>query len=378
MKMEQLQWTPDSWKRTRGETLGEAADLVLAFGSREAISIVENFQYLRREFPNANILSCSSSGEILGSRVWDDTISATAIQFANVQMEICQVRVDNTSESLAAGKRLVSKIPSENLKWILVLSDGNKVNGSELLKGIHTNLQIDVPVTGGLAGDADRFQKTLVGINEAPKEGNIIAIAFYGDKLKIGHGSVGGWDPFGPERLITKSKQNVLYELDGKSALELYKKYLGPEAEQLPSSALLFPLSIKLANNPDPIVRTILTIDEKEQSMTFAGDMPEGVYARLMRANFDRLIDAASFAANKSLNQLQGPPELALLISCVGRKLVLGQRVDEEVESIENLFGKRTYLTGFYSYGEISPMVRSGTCELHNQTMTITTLSEEE
>jgi hypothetical protein len=215
-----------------------------------------------------------------------------------------------------------------------------------------------------------------------PMEGVVSVLGLYGDALRVGFGSLGGWDPFGPERQVTKSKANILYELDGKPALELYRKYLGEEhTDRLPAAALLFPLAIR---NVTPgverevrLVRTVLSIDDREQSMTFAGDVPEGIYARLMKANFERLIDGASGAARKSYESLGGShPELAILISCVGRKLVLKQRTEEEVEGVESVLGKRTALAGFYSYGEISPTARCESCELHNQTMTITTLSE--
>jgi hypothetical protein len=234
-----------------------------------------------------------------------------------------------------------------------------------------------VAITGGLAGDADRFQETIVSLNDDCRSGNIAAVAFYGSNLRVGHGSKGGWDSFGPDRKITTASANVLYELDGKSALQLYKEYLGELANDLPSTALLFPLALRSRKDSQPLVRTILGINEVEQSMTFAGDMPIGSYARLMRANFDRLIDAASVAANDTLSQVENQQtELAILISCVGRKLVLNQRVDEEVESVRHMLGKEAVITGFYSYGEISPLAKSMKCELHNQTMTITTLSE--
>lgn len=95
-----------------------------------------------------------------------------------------------------------------------------------------------------------------------------------------------------------------------------------------------------------------------------------------MKANFDRLIDGAVGAAKTSLDILGGPPEFAILISCVGRKLILQQRVEEELEGIRDVFGQQTVTTGFYSYGEISPAIPGAVCELHNQTMTITAFSE--
>lgn len=271
---------------------------------------------------------------------------------------------------------IASAFDPENMKNILIFSDGHRVNGSELVRGLQEHLPEVVIITGGLAGDGSRFEKPLVGMNEIPIEGRVAAIAFYGDSLSVTFGSAGGWDSFGPERLITRSKKNILFELDGKPALDIYKLYLGEYAGELPGSGLLFPLCIRSAGSEKLIVRTILGIDEEEKSLIFAGDMPENAYARLMKANFDRLIEGASVAAQNSIEKDLHKPELAILISCVGRKLLLGQRIEEEVEIIRALYGSGTCLSGFYSYGEISPTSDFGSCELHNQTMTITTFSE--
>jgi hypothetical protein len=260
---------------------------------------------------------------------------------------------------------------------VFVLSDGLQVNGSELVGGLASALPPHVSITGGLSGDGDRFESTLVVLDGVAMRGAVGAIGLYGDAIRVGYASLGGWDPFGPERLITRAEGNVLYELDGQSALALYKRYLGDHAAELPSSGLLYPLSLRIRDEDVPVVRTILAVDEEHQSMTFAGDVPVGSYARLMKANFDRLIDGAAGAA-KTTREAVGDanPELAILISCVGRKLVLKQRVEEEVESVRDVLGASATFTGFYSYGEISPFTPNAKCELHNQTMTITTLSE--
>jgi hypothetical protein len=234
-----------------------------------------------------------------------------------------------------------------------------------------------VAVTGGLAGDGERFQQTIVSCDGQTVDGAVAVVGFYGDRLRIGYGSMGGWDAFGPERLVTRSDGNILYELDGGSALELYKSYLGPHAKGLPSSGLLFPLSLRGDPGSPRLVRTILGVDEMQGSLIFAGDIPEGGYAQLMKANVDRLIDGAHGAAGACHDALgQNAPDLAVLISCVGRKLVMKQRVEEEVESVRDVLGAAARLTGFYSYGEIAPFLTSAKCELHNQTMTITTFAE--
>ena len=322
-------------------------------------------------------MGCTTAGEISGTQVFDSALVLTAIAFEHSSIKGASVRLCDAGNSLAAGERLASMLEEEGLVHAFVLSDGLNVNGTELVEGLTRHLPVSITVTGGLAGDGDRFMTTLVAWDAPPETGTVAILGLYGERLKVGYGSMGGWDPFGPERLITRSTGNVLYELDGKSALELYKQYLGEHASGLPASGLLFPLCIRTTEREAGVVRTILAINEDEQSMTFAGDIPEGGYARFMKANFERLIDGATGAALTSYEAIGSvTPDLAILISCVGRKLVLRQRIEEEVESVRDILGSTTTLTGFYSYGEISPFTPGAKCELHNQTMTITTISE--
>jgi hypothetical protein len=275
------------------------------------------------------------------------------------------------------GQLLAEQLLAPELVHVFVLSDGLKVNGSELVSGLSELLPPGVALTGGLCGDGPRFEQTHVCVNRFEPGARVVALGFYGSQLRIGMGSLGGWDPFGPERRVTRSVANVVYELDGKPALDLYEQYLGEHASGLPASGLLFPLMVRSQRDQAGVVRTILAIDRDQRSLTFAGDVPTGHFARLMRANFDRLVEGAAGAAQNCQQALSGrPAQLAILISCVGRKLVLKQRIEEEVEAVQRILGNEPVLAGFYSYGEISPFTPSARCELHNQTMTITTFSE--
>lgn len=379
MQTEQKRWSKSTeWENGKPGGLEASAQLVLIFGGTSVLEKTAVLDTIFDAYPEAVILGCTTAGEIHGVEVTDDTIVTTAIHFEHTTVKGTQTEVKAIEESYDAGKRLAKDLDKEGLRHVFVLSDGLKVNGSELVRGLNDHLPADITVTGGLSGDGARFEETRVLFNGAPTRDTIAIIGFYGDRLKIGYGSLGGWDPFGPERLITKSKANILYELDGKSALELYKNYLGEHASGLPATGLLFPLAIRTSGSKKQIVRTILAIDDDTQSMIFAGDVPEGHYAQLMKANFDRLVDGAIGAAKTSYEAIgSNSPELAILISCVGRKLVLKQRIEEEVEGVRDVLGNDTALTGFYSYGEISPFTPNARCELHNQTMTITTLRED-
>ena len=361
-----------------GLALPADADLLLVFGARALLQSESLFPALRTACPDAVIAGCSTAGEICGTEVHDDSLVITAVNFVATRVALISATLEQAADSRQAGATLSAQLLGEQLRHVLVLSDGLAVNGSELVQGLRTSLPAGVNVTGGLAGDGPDFGATVVIADAPAASRRIAAIGFYGERLRVGYGSLGGWDAFGPERLITRAEGNTLFELDGESALSLYKTYLGKQAEDLPSSGLLFPLALHLSDADTYVVRTILGIDEGAQSMTFAGDMPVGARAQLMKANFNRLVDGAIGAAEDTLTQLDGhAPELAILISCIGRKLVLQQRIEEETEGVAEVLGPRTTLTGFYSYGEIAPHSALTRCELHNQTMTVTTFSEE-
>jgi hypothetical protein len=387
MKVEQWQWSQSKgWTPPLSATRDESAQLLLVFGAPTALQSAEIADALRKLSPQALVLGCSTAGEICGTNVADDSVVVTAVQFECSQVRAAHVSVSATAGSLQAGEQLGRSLPhivqtdggaGEKLTHVLVLSDGSSVNGSDLVRGMLNCLPADVTVTGGLAGDGARFGETLVFREGVPQSDVIAAVGLYGSRLKVGYGSMSGWDPFGPERLVTRSRGNILLELDGRPALSLYKQYLGEHAHGLPATGLLFPLSLRMKQGGPPLLRTILAVNEQEQSMTFAGDVPEGASARLTKANVERLIDGAAGAARTSLDGTGGlAPQLAILISCVGRKLVLKQRVEDEIDSVREVLGAGAALAGFYSYGEIAPFERGASSELHNQTMTISTFAE--
>ncbi|PKP46888.1 MAG: hypothetical protein CVT94_13220 [Bacteroidetes bacterium HGW-Bacteroidetes-11] len=379
MKSEQSIFSETTgWQRKSDNTLSKKSQLVFLFGSRDLLKKQEHINFVKESYPAAQIVGCSTSGEIFQEEVFNNNIICTAVWFEHTIIEIAKESIGSMGDSFNVGKRLATKLEKDNLVHVMVLSEGLNINGSELTKGINDQLNNRISVTGGLAGDQGLFSETVIVHNQRGKKNLVIAIGFYGERLKVGYGSMGGWDSFGVDREVTKSNANVLYELDGQPALELYKRYLGAHAAYLPASALLFPLSLRLQDSNISLVRTVLSVNEKDGSMVFAGDIPQGEYVRLMKANFDRLVDGANGAAEMSKISLQDSgADLAILISCVGRKLVLKQRVEEELEAIREVIGEGVTTTGFYSYGEICPIKPfEQHCELHNQTMTITLFKE--
>ena len=364
------------WISPLPAALNGTRSLVLAFGSSKFGPDEVAFADLRRAFPDSVVVGCSTSGQIVGSSLSDHSLAVAAFRFQRAQVRSAVAPVRDASDSRRAGAFLAEQLDGPELRAIMVYSDGLHVNGTELTQGLTSKLRREVVVTGGLAGDGMDFKHTWVLHAGHPLEGVVVGVGLYGASLRIGHGCRGGWDAFGPERVVTRSRGNVLYELDGQPALPLYKRYLGELAAGLPSTALLFPLSIRATRTDSmTLVRSILGVDEAAQSLTFAGDIPQGWVAQLMRANFERVIGGATHSAQVATGA-DPHPCLCVAISCVGRRVVLGERTEEELDAAMSALPPGSAQVGFYSYGEISPAGVSS-CELHNQTMTLTTIREE-
>ena len=354
------------------------ADLLLVFGDIAHFTAPGFHASLRQAFPDALLLGCTSAGEITANGVDDGTCTVTAVKFDQTRLKQASTRLASMDESFAAGERLGKQLAADPLKAVLVFGPGVQINGSALVNGISSVIGDNIPITGGLAGDGGAFKETFTIGPDGVASDQIIAVGLSGEGLCFSHGSFGGWEPFGPARKVTRSEGNILYELDGEPALEIYRRYLGEHAKDLPASGLLFPFAM-LGEDHTAIglIRTILGIDEASGSLILAGEINPDGYLRLMHASTDKLVDGAETAAEAAANMPQGAGQsLGILVSCVGRKLVMGDRVDEEVEAVADVFGNASVLSGFYSYGEISPFAAGSSCKLHNQTMTITFLSE--
>lgn len=377
MKIETLKYENKQWQIDENILDRNKIDIVFIFGDRESIKEKETYASLRKIYADAHIVGCSSSGNILGDELSEASIVGTAISFvtSNVQVAVKDFLTTDNQESIA--KELIEELPKEKLKHIFVLSDGLNMNGSFLAKGANDAVDSTVSITGGLAGDGMEFKETWVVANDVAKQNRLVAVGFYGDDLVASAGCYAGWEEFGIFRRITKSTGNIVYEIDGEPALDLYKKYLGEYAKQLPSTGLEFPFNVKEEKDSVAVIRSVLAIDEESKSLIFAGDVLEGSYARLMKSDIDGLIDGSEMAAS-SINQHNESDALGLVVSCVGRRVVLNQLTEEELEVISETLGKNVQLTGFYSYGELAPHSNEIlSCQLHNQTMTLTVIYED-
>ncbi len=358
-----------------------SANLVLAFGSIKRFNEGKLQGFLKSRYPTAQVIGCTTSGEISPNGVFDDSIQITAIQWEKTVQRVAQTKMSGMQSSFEAAAGLAKQLKADSLRTVIVISDGLNVNGSELLKGFQSVLG-EIPIVGGLAGDGGAFVKTLQLYNDTVSDNLVIAVGLYGPALITASGALGGWKPYGPPRTVTKSEKNVVFEMDGKPALPLYRMYIGEAfSKGLPGTGLKFPLAVIEEGKRDvEKIRTLLAIDTKNNSLTFAGNVEEGETVRLCQTNHDRLVDGAGAAANLVMDGLSANKTnqtgLALCVSCVGRKGVMAELVGDEIKLVQQILGPQTSLTGFYSYGELAPRPNTTDSVLHNQTMTIGYLSE--
>jgi len=380
MQIETLELVNDRFQLIESNSLQNfSAHVVFIFGDENFFKEPKYYLELKKRYPNAHLLGCSSSGNVLGVEISHAPITATAVQFKTSSVRLLKLDLEpfqDESQLETQLSNVVKGLNHKGLKHLFILSNRLYVNGSELVTVL--NKVSPVSITGGIAGGADFSAETWIVADDVPKNNLIAMLGFYGDSIHTGYGSYAGWSAFGAERHITKSSANIVYEIDGQPALDLYKKYLGNYAHKLPTSGLRFPLSIKQQVNDLEVIRSMTAINEKDKSITFAGDVPTGFKARLMKPNLDSLIDGAGIAAQQ-IRKTNDLPALGLVVSCEGRKVVMGDMVEEELEALEDVLGKNVLLSGFYSHGEISPIDnKTHNSSLHNQTMTLTTIYEDE
>ncbi len=364
------------WNKELDGSLDSEQTLILCFGTSNHPLIEEAFNYLSSIFKNSTIIGCSTSGEIYQDELFEGCLSVAILKFEKTRFKLNKERFEDISQSYEVGINIVTKLQEEeDLKSIFILSDGLFINGSKLTKGINSCLKEGVIVSGGLAGDDDRFEKTWIFVDGQFISHCVVSIGLYGENINVFSSSYGGWKQFGINRIVTNAIDNTLFEIDDKPALRIYKDYLGENSKNLPASGLFFPLMVKEKGYEKPKVRTILSIDEDKQSITFAGDIPVGSEVMLMKASFADLVNGAYKSGEELLFGKNVEDGISIAISCVGRKLVLGQKTEDEIDAVYKQFNSGVEQIGYYSYGEIAPFIENE-CDLYNQTMTLTLIWE--
>ncbi|MGQ9920319.1 MAG: FIST signal transduction protein [Desulfobacca sp.] len=323
------------------------------------------------------LIGCTTDGEISCQGFTTNTAVLGGIVTDQITFSLAgAMGLEGRAEQ--AGVELAQSLPPET-RYLQLFSDGLKGNGCAILRGIMRVLGTDLPITGGTAGDYGRFHRTWQFLGNRLLTDAAVAIGFAGD-FGVGTGVRSGWSPIGLAKKVTRSAGNILYELGGQPALEVYERFLGKHAAKLPAVGVEYPLGLtgnldKCADDEYLLLRATMSVNRQDGSITFAGEIPEGAQVRLTCGDITSVLQAAEEAANMALVGLEGRvPALIFFYSCMARKIILGRRTKEEIQIVREIIGQDLPVLGFYTYGEFCPLRQGGCSYLHNETVTVSVI----
>ncbi|WP_294963880.1 FIST N-terminal domain-containing protein [Sulfurimonas sp.] len=377
MQMKTYLFQDKSWNEDLDRSLDSENTLIILFACTQMKDIKEGIDDIVRIYPKSTVIGSSTPAEIYENEILYNSITMAILRFDTSHFKLIVKDIEEAN-SYEVGKEIVNDLPKDNLKSIFVLANVLNTNGSELTKGLSENIPKNCVIAGGLVGDGVDFNKTWLIINSKIMNKEICAVGLYGNNLQVHYGCKNGWTRFGFDRHVTHSENNILYSLDNKPALELYKRYLGEYASELPLSGLYFPLMLHEDASREPKLRSVKAINEKENSIIFAGNIPQNSIVSFGRTNLDDLIKSSQEATECLIQDYDKEQKaLCIGISGVGRKFVLKQEAEDEIEAVSYALSSNISTVGFYSYGQISKLP-SGGCDFHNQTMTLLLIYEME
>ena len=273
---------------------------------------------------------------------------------------------------------MAEQLPA-GVSYLQVFSDGLTGNGSALVRGLESVLGTRVPVAGGTAGDDGKFERTCQFHGSKILSDAVVGMGFSGT-FTVSTGVQSGWSPVGIAKKVTRAAENVVYELNGQPALEVYERFLGKHACKLPAVGVEYPLGLvdrhgDLGEEDFCLLRATMSVNREEGSISFAGEVLEDSWVRLTCGDHTSILSAAESAARRALENLgTATPSLVFVFSCMARKIVLGRRTSEESDMIRGILGDNVPMLGFYTYGEYCPLTVGQRNLFHNETVTISVI----
>lgn len=281
---------------------------------------------------------------------------------------------------------ICSTVAVKDALSLLVFPDGMGGDGIRVIEGLHSVLGSGFEIVGGYLGDDERFESTFQYYDGKIYRDTIVGLLISGrGEFITGIGVRSGFRSIGNRFYCTAAEGNVVKKFEEERALDLYKKFLGEaRSRRLPGICLEYPFGLideksSIQGKEYFQLRCGLAVDHTMGTISLAASVPEGSPITLTAASRGEIIDGAKLAAQQARDSLQGAKPLAIfMFSCVGRKLVLGRRTQEEVTAVRKILGEDVPLIGFYTYGEMGPIDKMkeelAITKFHNETAVAWTL----
>jgi hypothetical protein len=323
------------------------------------------------------LIGCTTDGEIAAAGFSTGSAVIGGIVSDQLEFEIASVSAIGAN-SREQGRRLGARF-SDSVRYIQLFSDGITGDGSALLRGLQSALTAETPIAGGTSGDGGKFIQTWQFVGDQILSDAAVAIGFCGE-FRLGTGVESGWTPIGLPKKVTRAQGNILYELNGESALKVYERYLGRHAKNLPAVGVEYPLGLidptQGTEGCPMLLRATMSVDRDAGAIRFAGEIPEGTMVYLTCGDHGSILDATQKATRRAMAELGDttPPAMVFFYSCMARKMLLGLRTPEELEGLKSQLPPEVPILGFYTYGEYCRPMQGLPSVLHNETATISVI----
>lgn len=376
----------EAYQMALNQIAGEKPELVLVFASAK-FDQKQLLDAIKSAAGEIQVIGCSTSGEITTQGPDKESVAVMALKADQIDFAIGLgkgVKADSRQAGRQVAQDVLNKT-TEKPSMFIILPDGLTGNGADIVRGALDVLGEHFPLMGGSAGDDFKFEKTFEYYQGEVLNDAVVGVGMSG-KFAWGVGVRHGWEPIGLPMKVTKSEGAVLKELDNKPALRIYQDYFGKRAEELVREpiarmAYTYPLGMSVVGSSELLIRDVVIANEKGE-ITCAAEIPQDSEIRLMLGDPEKAVQAAREAAENAKSQLKGAaPKAIFVFDCMARNKLLGPRIGEEIEAIQEVLGKKVPLIGFYTYGEQAPLsgdINAKTCRsaFHNETMTLLVIGE--
>ena len=371
------------------DSVRAAPDLLIVFAAPKFRhqKMLDGISSITKKIP---MIGGTTAGEISSYGLSVDSVVVLALKSKDIKFYVGMGNGIGKSEE-KAGRQLANSVykkgARKTAKTLVMLPDGLAGDGLKIIKGAQQVLGEDFEIVGGSLGDEDKFKQTFQYFNGKAYNDVVVGVLICSNKITTASGVRSGWESVGPRFRCTSSKVNVVYKFGDKTALEVYTEFLGQErAKKLPAIGLEYPIGMvdekaKIEGYDYFQIRCPLAVNKDDGSITFAASIPEGKEVTLTYSSRNSIIRGSTLAAKQVQKTLgKSKPKLVLMFSCVARKMVLGRRTNEEINSVRKVIGRNVPVFGFYTYGEIGPIdkrIRSlKSTRWHNETVVLWTLGE--
>lgn len=354
--------------------------LIVVFGECETQQQWKPIEELISNYPLSHIVGCSSNAVFHDGQLLRSALSVGIIQFRDSEIKTATSVIEGFDDCHEAGVRIAAQLNDADLKGVLLFSDGRTTDATAIVKGLQELLPPDVTIAGGLSGGiiADGRVASWVLIDGRIAPMSVCAVGLIGSTLEVVPATGGGWAPIGKECHTTRSHHRTLFELDGLPAADVYRECVrnsGVTTDDFP--VVNYPIAVKTEGLETQIVRDIYKIDDENKSLILASDIPENSVVRVMNCTDEEILDGVDEVVDRLRNKTILPESnaLSICVSCMGRKVVMGELTSEESRILYGRLGQGISQVGFYAFGEISTMSH-GAPHVHNQTITLILIRE--